>query len=187
MTPVAPAPSPVQPAPLDHLIGDWTSFAYSIADTFYAPGCDQADLRQEALIGLVKGLRTHDPARSSLKTFLALTVRAEVVTAVRAAQRMKHGPLNDSLRVVVLEGQEIAAIEVASDGRDVLDVLILRDEARSVVDAFATLTPLERHWMLRAINHPQDSELGYASKRYGRNKSAENAVDRARRKLRAAA
>ena len=187
MTPVAPAPFPVQPAPLDHLIDDWTAFAYSIADTFYAPGCDQADLRQEALIGLVKGLRTHDPLRSSLKTFLGLTVRAEVVTAVRAAQRLKHGPLNDSVRVISIDGQEIAAVEAVTDGRDVLDTLILRHEARSVVDAFAALTPLERHWMLRAINHPQDPDLGYASKRHGRNKSAENAVDRARAKLRRAA
>ena len=188
MTPMAPAPFPVQTAPLEELVRRWTPFAYAIADQFFAPGCEQADLRQEALIGLVKGLRTHDAARASLKTFLGLTIRAEVLTAVKAAQRFKHGPLNDALRVVRLDdGEEVAAVEAVSDGRDALDTLIVRHEARAVVEAFAKLTDLERHWLLRAINHPQDPDLGYASKRNGRNKSAENAVDRARAKLRRAA
>ena len=165
------------------LVAEFAPIAYAIARDFYLLGGDADDLRQEALVGLVKGLRSFDPDRGvPLDRFLALTIRRQVLTAVTMARREKHRPLNEALRVVVLEREEVDAVDLAADEIGPHETLVLREQVRALVAAMRTLSELERRSL--AIAHRGEQ---YAYKDERRDKSVENGIDRARRKLRAAA
>jgi RNA polymerase sporulation-specific sigma factor len=61
----------------------------------YILGADREDLIQEGMIGLFKAIRDYDTGRdASFFTFADLCVSRQMYTAVQAAGRQKHAPLN---------------------------------------------------------------------------------------------
>jgi len=68
----------------------------SIAAKYFLPGADRDDLMQEGLIGLYKAIKDYsEDAGSSFSTFVGLCAERQIQTAVRAANRLKHSPLNE--------------------------------------------------------------------------------------------
>jgi RNA polymerase sporulation-specific sigma factor len=72
----------------------------SVARRYFVPGGDHDDVRQQAMIGFWKAVRdfTGD-AGASFPSFARTCMQRQVITAVKAANRMKHSPLNDSDRI----------------------------------------------------------------------------------------
>ncbi|MDE7403633.1 MAG: RNA polymerase subunit sigma-70, partial [Lachnospiraceae bacterium] len=67
----------------------------SKAKSMYILGADREDLIQEGMIGLFKAIRDYDTGRdASFFTFADLCVSRQMYTAVQAAGRQKHTPLN---------------------------------------------------------------------------------------------
>ena len=67
----------------------------SKAKSMYILGADTEDLIQEGMIGLFKAVRDYDAGRvASFFTFADLCVSRQMYTAVQAAGRQKHAPLN---------------------------------------------------------------------------------------------
>lgn len=65
------------------------------ARLYYFAGADREDVIQEGLIGLFKAIRDFDPSReASFHSFAELCVTRQIITAVKAATRRKHAPLN---------------------------------------------------------------------------------------------
>ena len=65
---------------------------------FFLAGGDSEDLIQEAMFGLLKAIREFDPRRdTSFRTFAEVCVRNRIRSAVTAAAREKHTPLNQSV------------------------------------------------------------------------------------------
>lgn len=63
--------------------------------TYFMRGADKEDIMQEGMIGLIKAIRDYDADRqSSFKSFAELCIRRQIITAVKAATRQKHIPLN---------------------------------------------------------------------------------------------
>jgi RNA polymerase sporulation-specific sigma factor len=151
----------------------------AIAASFYAPGLSDDDLVQEARIGLAKAVRDfHGPADPGHFTgFAALCVRRQVITAVSTARRHKHLILSDAAALDAPEADHAIATELARRSPDPADVVQLRAEARDLLARFERLTPLEReaaerHWL-----------AGEPYSAIGPDKSVDNALQRARRKL----
>ena len=68
------------------------------ARPFFLAGGDSEDLIQEGMLGLLKAIREFDPTRdASFRTFAEVCVRNRIRSAVTAASRGKHTPLNDSI------------------------------------------------------------------------------------------
>src|ERR1700722_11284056 len=67
------------------------------AANYFLPGGESQDLIQEGTIGFYKGVLNYDGQKSSLRNFLDLCISRNVITAVKAATRGKHGPLNDAI------------------------------------------------------------------------------------------
>lgn len=66
--------------------------------TYFMRGADKEDIMQEGMIGLIKAIRDYDADRqSSFKSFAELCIRRQIITAVKAATRQKHIPLNSSV------------------------------------------------------------------------------------------
>ena len=67
----------------------------SKAGSMFILGADRDDLIQEGMIGLFKAIRDYDCGRdASFFTFAELCISRQMYSAVQAAGRMKHIPLN---------------------------------------------------------------------------------------------
>lgn len=63
--------------------------------TYFLLGADKEDIMQEGMIGLIKAIRDYDSSRqASFKSFAELCITRQIITAVKAATRQKHTPLN---------------------------------------------------------------------------------------------
>jgi RNA polymerase sporulation-specific sigma factor len=72
----------------------------SVARRSFVPGGDHEDVRQQAMIGFWKAVRDYSGgAGASFPSFARTCMQRQVITAVKAANRMKHSPLNDSDRI----------------------------------------------------------------------------------------
>ena len=68
------------------------------ARPFFLAGGDSEDLIQEGMLGLLKAIREFDRGRdTSFRTFSELCIHRRILTAVAAASRNKHAPLNESV------------------------------------------------------------------------------------------
>lgn len=163
---------------VESLVESYHGLAARIAGRYFLPGQDREDLLQEALIGLVQGLRDYDRRRDpSLENHLSRCVRNHVLAALRRATRKRACPAR---LLCSLEGLPACAATCLPSAEDAaMGRLVLRD----VVHAMGRLTPQER-CVVRA------SMAGYSSDEVGRltgltPKQVETSLYRARRKLRA--
>ena len=77
------------------LLTRYRRFARSKVRNYFLVGADADDLEQEGLIGLYKAARDYRADReASFPVFAELCVTRQIITAVKAATRQKHQPLN---------------------------------------------------------------------------------------------
>ncbi len=79
----------------DYIMDKYKNLVRSKAKSMYILGADRDDLIQEGMIGLFKAVRDYDTGRdASFFTFAELCVSRQMYTAIQAAGRQKHTPLN---------------------------------------------------------------------------------------------
>lgn len=167
------------------LVRRYNRLVRACARPFFLAGGDSEDLLQEGMVGLLKAIREYDSGRGvPFRSFAELCIRSSVLTAVRAAGRDKHLPLNlgISLETPHLSSPGQSALETTclrQDGPE--EALISREEwqerlskLRSRLSGFETQV-LELY--LRGFSYQEISlETGRPVK------SVDNAVQRIRRK-----
>ena len=80
---------------LNHILKKYRNFVRSKAKPFFIGGADKEDILQEGMIGLFKAIRDYDEEKTvSFRAFAELCVTRQIITAVKAATRQKHIPLN---------------------------------------------------------------------------------------------
>lgn len=80
---------------IDYIMDKYKNLVRSKAGSMYILGADKEDLIQEGMIGLYKAVRDYDTGRdASFFTFADLCVSRQMYTAIQAAGRQKHAPLN---------------------------------------------------------------------------------------------
>ena len=80
---------------LNHIIARYRNFVYSKANTYFLVGGEKDDVIQEGMIGLYKAVKEFDEGNlSSFKRFAGVCVSHQILSAVKAATRKKHMPLN---------------------------------------------------------------------------------------------
>lgn len=150
-------------------------------------GADPDDLTQEALIGLYLAVRAHDPAAgASFRTFAELCVSRQLVSAVRAATRLKHGPLNDyvPLHAPLGDGSDRTLADVLAGpcSSDPVEEVVARERVRTLRGHVArALSELEVEVLRLHLDGVGYREIAVRLQR--RAKSVDNALQRIRRKL----
>lgn len=159
-------------------IRDWSGFAWAISRDFGHSSLEPQDWHQEAMIALWQATSSYDPSRGvPFSSFAGMLIRRRLSTILRLANSQKRHAQNDALRGDHTDdnGTLATIIElVPAADSDPVDILTRRDEVRQVVAEINQLSPLERRAIVELLNGvPQ-------------NKQTDNAVYRARNKLREA-
>ena len=143
--------------------------AYSLP----AEGLDSEDLVQEGLIGLMHAIGTYVPEKGvKFETYGASCIQNAQISALRAARRKKHGPLNSS--VPLSEEQTIPGPEEAAIQQEQLELWQARFRSQLSERERQVLT-----LVLKGDSYREIAEiLGCTPK------AVEGALARARRKLR---
>lgn len=149
---------------------------------YYLPGADAGDLMQEARFGVWKALKDWRPDAGAFEAFAYVCARRQVITAVKTATRNKHRPLNESLSFDA---------QLSSDGDnsftvgdllfrwndDPCIIVIAREAALDLLRRMRTLSAWERECLERCAIGGEEYEA------VGPQKSVDNAIQRARKKL----
>lgn len=79
---------------MDYLMEKYKYLVRKKANALFLLGGDTDDLIQEGMIGLFKAVRDFDVSQGSFYHFAELCISRQIYTAIEAAARKKHGPLN---------------------------------------------------------------------------------------------
>ena len=156
------------------------------ARPYFLLGGDSEDLIQEGMLGLIKAIREFLPDHSaSFKTFAEVCVRNRIISAIKAAARDKHTPLNHSVSIETPLFDETSgyySIEAVDHQADPETLVISREEFQE-----------RRQAILSQLSGSEATVLGFYSDglscseiaaQVNRSpKSVDNAVQRVRRKL----
>jgi len=176
-------------AALDALIRRYTGFVRLKASSYFLAGGESDDLIQEGLVGLYKAVRDFRVDKeTSFRSFAELCITRQIITAIKAATRFKHQPLNGYVSFSQTPaGQEDSDCTLgdALPGPGVDDpavCVISTEELQSLVFALGTgLSPLEadalRLYMEGLSYEEMSEELGCDTK------TIDNALQRVKRKV----
>lgn len=165
------------PIPMDEEGGaaQYSRLVSRMVRQFFLQGGDQDDLYQEGMIGLLKAIRSYDPARSdNFEAYASLCIRRQLYDAVRRDVRLSQRE-EDALRQI--------APDPALAGGDDPETQCLANETETEIKAAL-------HGFLSAFEasvldpYLAGYSVGEISRRLDRSpKSVENAILRIRRKL----
>ena len=79
---------------LDFLIEKYKPLVKLKSRMYFIAGADRDDIVQEGMIGLFKAIRDYKFAHASFRSFAAMCITRQIITAIKAASRQKHMPLN---------------------------------------------------------------------------------------------
>lgn len=176
---------------MDYLMDKYKHVVRNKAGRMFILGADKDDLIQEGMIGLFKAVRDYDSGRdASFLTFADLCVSRQMYTAIQAANRKKHLPLNSYISLYknsedeILEGQLIGAIRDFSE-QNPEEILIDREN----VEALQTIIDQELSTFERQVLELSMTGMGYIdiARLLGKDpKSTDNALNRVKTKIRKA-
>ncbi len=79
----------------EKLIKRYKNFVLAKSRSYFLVGADREDIVQEGMIGLYKAIRDYEIDRlASFRAFAELCITRQIITAIKAATRQKHQPLN---------------------------------------------------------------------------------------------
>lgn len=123
----------------EYLINRYKSLVKSKAHLYFIVGADREDVVQEGMIGLFKAIRDFNSERhASFKTFAALCINRQILTAIKAASRLRHSPLNNSISLNAMigeqkEGSEMLESLVASADNNPEELMLIRDTIDDII------------------------------------------------------
>ncbi len=173
---------------IEHLLRKYRGLVKAKARTYFLLGADREDLIQEGMIGLFKAIRDFSSGgQCSFRTFAALCVMRQMISAVKGASRHKHGVLNTYVSMDGngnegegdLSSRELMGGEQAHSP----EVVVLRREFVSRISGAIdrSLSELEREVVRHYL---KGSSYGEIARALGcKVKVVDNALQRAKKKL----
>lgn len=157
---------------------------------FFLIGGDEEDLIQEGMMGLVTSMQTYSPDRQcSFKSYAELCIKRRILSAIKAANRQKHMPLNNRLSLDEIYSDDEDTITIIADDRYSLspEQQIIREEEIQRLRALAQslLSSFEKKVLDLYLEGLSYDEI--AERTGKRAKSVDSALQRIKKKLAKAA
>ncbi len=172
---------------MDYLMEKYKYLVRRKSNTLFLLGGDAEDLIQEGMIGLFKAVRDYDEDAGSFYRFAELCVNRQIYSAIEAASRKKHGPLNSYISLSGGENEtEGSFLEdtAAANDQNPEQILIDRESVEDFLSRLQEhLSPMEQTvlgYHLEGMNYRRIAEeMGKPEK------SIDNALQRIRAKTQA--
>ena len=175
-------------AAMEHLMEKYRPLVKKRAKMLFLVGGDSDDLNQEGMIGLYKAIRDYDAKKdATFSTFAALCVSRQMYTAIEAAGRKKHIPLNSSLSLDSGDDLEdiLGSLSAGRRESDPEYVYIDQESAQALNHMIRNiLSSYEMQVLELYVSGMNSAEI--AQKLAKNRKSVDNAIGRIRMKLQAA-
>lgn len=172
---------------LAYLLNKYKNFVRSKARSYFLIGADHEDIVQEGMIGLYKSIRDFQPSRlASFRSFAELCVKRQIITAIKAATRQKHVPLNSyvSLNKPLYDEESDRTLLDVIEGRvtNPEDLYISQEDLNRIQTQISeVLSDLERQVLEAFMDGKSYQEIAELLGRHV--KSIDNALQRVKRKL----
>ena len=169
------------------LLNKYKNFVRSKARSYFLIGADHEDIVQEGMIGLYKSIRDFQPSRlASFRSFAELCVKRQIITAIKAATRQKHVPLNSyvSLNKPLYDEESDRTLLDVIEGRvtNPEDLYIRKEDLKNIQEQMdQLLSDLERQVLEAFMDGKSYQEIAQMLGRHV--KSIDNALQRVKRKL----
>ncbi len=156
------------------------------ARPLFLMGGDSEDLVQEGMVGLLAAIREYDSERKvSFRAYAEVCIRNRLLSAVKAASRDKHTPLNSyvPLDPALFDGTDSDERRTVDQRQGNPEALFIHQEdmQERMNRIYSQLSPLETRILRLYLSGLSYSEI--ASKCNRPLKSVDNAVQRIRRKI----
>ena len=169
------------------LIDRYARLVRICARPYFLAGGDSEDLIQEGMVGLLSAIREYDPQKTaSFRTYAEVCVKNRLFSAVKAAARDKHTPLNNSVSfetpLFCGNGDRYAYRASVQHLEDPEEIFLSREAFRERMEALmGQLSGFEANVLRLYLTGLSYSEIAAEVKKSP--KSVDNAVQRIRRKL----
>ena len=166
------------------LVSRYGQLVRACARPLFLVGGDSEDLIQEGMFGLIRAIREYDGAKAaSFRTFAEVCIRNRLISALRAASRDKHSPLNQSvpLDTPFFDGNSYPFGALRASSADPEELIIDRDRVAEALESTRKqLSEFEAKILGLYLDGLSCQEI---AKAVGKSpKSVDNAVQRVRRK-----
>lgn len=172
----------------EYILSKYKNLVKSRAKAYFIVGADHDDIVQEGMIGLFKAIRDFDITKQpTFRGFAEICVKRQIITAIKAAGRQKHMPLNSyvSLSDPVYEDNEDRTLVdmIAERQPNDPEEMFLRRERAEMINAEIEdkLSDLEKTVLSLYLGGMNYQEIAAELKRTP--KSIDNALQRIKRKL----
>lgn len=173
---------------LEYLIDKYKSFVKCKARSYYLIGADREDIIQEGMIGLYKAIRDYNrDKQTSFRGFAEICITRQIITAIKAATRQKHIPLNSYVSLnkpIYEEGSERTLLDLISGFKvsDPEELMINREELTLMEKKIQEiLSELELEVLMSYVDGMSYQEIAEELDRQV--KCIDNALQRVKRKL----
>ncbi len=172
---------------LNHIMARYRNYVYSKANTYFLVGAEKDDVAQEGMIGLYKAVKEYSPKEgSSFKHFAGICISRQIITAVKAATRKKHIPLNSyiSLDKTDTEGDLGDTLDaVLDDGVQNPEAIVIEQEDLTMVE-YKINKALSKLEMQVLIYYTEGRSYDEIAQILGKSKKCiDNALQRIKKKL----
>lgn len=170
----------------ERLVVRYSRLVRICARPYFLAGGDSEDLIQEGMLGLLSAIREYTPGRdTSFRTYAEICIKRRLISAIRAAVRDKHAPLNNSIsfETPLFDGDTERGLFCSDQVlRSPEDLLIDREALQEWTERLnGQLSGFEAKILRLYLNGLSYSEIAAEVDRSA--KSVDNAVQRVRKKL----
>lgn len=172
---------------LEYLIVKYKALVKSKVYIYYIAGADKDDIIQEGMIGFYKAIKSFDEKKlRSFKSFADMCITNQIITAIKAATRQKHIPLNKciSLNKPMYEDSKSCIIDTIESeiSQDPMELFISNENLEFMEKKIdGVLSSLEKKVLNNYLEGKSYQEIG--SSLSINPKSIDNAIQRIKRKV----
>lgn len=172
---------------LEFLIRKYMGVVKGKRHSYFIMGAEDDDVVQEGTIGLLKAIRGYDFSReAAFASFAELCINRQILSAIKAANRKKHAPLNTSVSLhLPIETESNQSLEdiISSGGVADPEAMIILEELIEHINQNEDklFSPLELQVWRLYMQGKSYSNIALEMKKSA--KAIYNAMERAKKKI----
>lgn len=166
----------------EYILEKYKPVVRCVSRTYFLLGGDSEDIVQEGMIGLYRAICSFSAEETaSFATYANICIRRQICTAIKAAARQKHMPLND---YISLDNEE-SEYSIAAEFMNPENIIINQERHDNLYKAIeGKLSKFEKAVVKEYLHGKTYEEIGAM---FGKErKSIDNALQRIRKKLKEA-